>query len=52
MKVPEGKAIYLSEGMEEIIHDIENTTNTWDRDMIGKFWEMKPEGLTQKETDN
>ena len=52
VKVPEGKAIYLGEGMQEIIHDIENTSNTWDRDMVGKFWEMKPEGLTLKETDN
>ncbi|MCK3685949.1 PspC domain-containing protein [Maribellus sp. YY47] len=51
VKVPEGKTIYLGEGMQEIIHDIENTTNTWDKDMIGKFWEMKPEGLTLKETE-
>ncbi|WP_340112023.1 PspC domain-containing protein [Maribellus mangrovi] len=51
VKVPEGKAIYLGEGMQEIIHDIENTSNTWDRDMIGKFWEMKPEGLTLKENN-
>jgi phage shock protein PspC (stress-responsive transcriptional regulator) len=49
VKVPEGKTIFLGDGMEDIIHDIENTTNTWDRDMIGKFWEMKPEGLTLKE---
>lgn len=48
VKVPEGKAVYLAEGMEDIIYDIENTTNTWDSDMIGKFWEMKPEGLTLK----
>ncbi|MFV0592304.1 MAG: PspC domain-containing protein [Draconibacterium sp.] len=51
VKVPEGKAVYLGEGMQEIIHDIENTTNTWDRDMVGKYWEMKPEGLTLKETN-
>ena len=48
VKVPEGKAVYLEEGMEDIIYDIENTSNTWDSEMIGKFWEMKPEGLTLK----
>jgi hypothetical protein len=49
VKVPEGKTIYLGDGMEDIIHDIENTSNTWDNDMVGKFWTMKPEGLTLEE---
>ena len=49
VKVPEGKAIFLSDDMDEIIHDIENVSNTWDGDMVGKYWEMKPEGLTLKE---
>lgn len=49
VKVPEGKAIYLGEDMIEIIHDIENVSNTWDGDMVEKTWEMKPEGLTLKE---
>jgi len=49
VKVPEGKTIYLGDDMDEIIHDIENVSNTWDGDMVGKYWEMKPEGLTLKE---
>lgn len=49
VKVPEGKAIHLSEEMIQIIYDIENVSNTWDGDMVGKTWEMKPEGLTMKE---
>lgn len=52
VKVPEGKAVYLSENLKRIIHDIENVSNTWDGDMIGKYWEMKPEGLTMKELSN
>jgi len=52
VKVPEGKAVYLGEGMQEIIFDIDNTSNTRDSEMIEKFWEMKPEGLTLKETEN
>jgi phage shock protein PspC (stress-responsive transcriptional regulator) len=49
IKVPEGKAVYLSDDLVKIIHDIENVSNTWDGDMIGKTWVMKPEGLTLKE---
>lgn len=49
VKVPEGKAIYLGEDMVKIIHDIENTSNTWDGDMVEKYWEMTPEGLSLKE---
>lgn len=48
LKVPEGKSIFLGKEMIEIIHDIENVSNTWDGDMVGKYWEMKPEGLTLK----
>jgi hypothetical protein len=35
--------------MIDIIYDIENVSNTWDGDMVGKTWEMKPDGLTMKE---
>jgi hypothetical protein len=44
--VPEGKTIFLSSGMEKIIYDIKNTTNTFDHDMIGHYWTMTAEGLT------
>jgi phage shock protein PspC (stress-responsive transcriptional regulator) len=50
VKIPEGKAIYLGDELVKIIHDIENTSNTWDGDMVGKYWVMKPEGLTEKAT--
>lgn len=46
VKVPEGKSVYLGDDMVMIIHDIENVSNTWDGDMVGKTWIMKPEGLT------
>lgn len=49
VKVPDGKAVYLNENMVEIINDIENVSNTWDNDMVGKTWIMKPEGLTLKD---
>ncbi len=52
LKVPEGKSVFFENDMVKIIHDIENVSNTWDGDMVEKFWEMKPEGLTKKESGN
>jgi hypothetical protein len=46
LKVPVGKTIYLDRGMEDIIYDIDNVSNTYDRHMIGHKWQMLPEGLT------
>lgn len=48
VKVPEGKTVFLGEKLVEIIYDIENVSNTYDADMVGKYWTMKPEGLTLK----
>jgi len=50
LKVPENKVIYMDDKMVKIIHDIENTSNMWNGDMVEKYWIMKPEGLelTQK----
>jgi phage shock protein PspC (stress-responsive transcriptional regulator) len=45
LKVPEGKSVRLSEDMDQIIYDIENVTNTYDGDMVGKVWTMTPAGL-------
>lgn len=50
LKIPEGTSVFLSDEIEEIIHDIENVSNTWDGDMIGKTWIMMPEGLTMKDS--
>ncbi|MBE9469463.1 MAG: PspC domain-containing protein [Bacteroidetes bacterium] len=46
LKIPVGKVIYLNQNMEDVIFDIENTTNTFDDNMLGHYWVMKPEGLT------
>jgi phage shock protein PspC (stress-responsive transcriptional regulator) len=45
LKVPEGKTVFMSEEMDEIIYDIENVTNTYDGDMVGRGWTMTPQGL-------
>lgn len=44
--IPQGKSIYLSEEMERIIYDIDNVSNTYDPDMVGKTWTMLEPGLT------
>jgi hypothetical protein len=46
MKVPVGKTIYLDESLKSILSDVENTSDTWDEDMVNKYWTMKSEGLT------
>ena len=49
--VPEGKAVLLQNGSERIIYDIENVTNTYDLNMVGKVWTMTSRGLECIECD-
>lgn len=51
VRVPEGKTIYLDNDMIRIIYDIENVSNTWEGNMVGKYWEMTNEGLAEKNVD-
>ncbi len=44
--VPVGKTIYLDESVKPILRDVKNTSDTFDDDMVNKYWTMKPEGLT------
>jgi hypothetical protein len=46
LNIPEGKIVYLNENLLTVISKIDNTSNTWEGDMVGKYWKMKPEGLT------
>ncbi|TNF28491.1 MAG: PspC domain-containing protein [Bacteroidetes bacterium] len=43
--LPVGYTVYLSDEMMQIIYDIDNVTNTYDGDMVGRRWTMTPEGL-------
>jgi phage shock protein PspC (stress-responsive transcriptional regulator) len=45
LKVPVGKSVYLDPSVEHIIYDIQNVTNTLDREMLSRRWIMSPEGL-------
>ena len=43
--LPIGATVYLTESANDIIYDIENETNMYDRNMIGHFWKMTEGGL-------
>ncbi len=49
LRIPVGKIVYLDKNMEEIIYDIPNTTNTYDGNMIEKYWIMTEDGLSPYE---
>ncbi len=49
--VPEGKTVFLSERMNDIIYDIENAQNMWDGNMVNHFWKMKRTELTCLDCD-
>lgn len=44
--VPVGKTIYLNDGCDRIIYDIENVQNMYDGNMIKKYWLMEDRGLS------
>lgn len=45
LKVPVGKVVYLDKSLEDFIYDIENITNTFDGDMVGRRWIMTESSL-------
>jgi phage shock protein PspC (stress-responsive transcriptional regulator) len=45
LKVPKGKVVFLDRSLSDVIHDIENKTNTWDGDMVNRRWIMGNDGL-------
>ena len=44
--VPIGKAVHFEPGVEPVMYDVENVTDTWDRDMLGRTWTMTSGGLS------
>ncbi|MCB0428664.1 MAG: PspC domain-containing protein, partial [Flavobacteriales bacterium] len=43
--IPEGMVIDLSQRMDRILYDVDNTTDTYDRKMVGHQWKMTRDGL-------
>lgn len=45
LHIPLGKSVIFNKSLGWMLDDIENTTDTWDRKMLGHEWMMTPEGL-------
>ena len=45
LKVPVGGAVHLDESTQHLLDDIENVSNTWDHEMVGRTWTMTAKGL-------
>lgn len=45
LKLPKGKVIYFDKSVKQLLNDVDNTTNTWDGDMISRRWKMTDKGL-------
>jgi phage shock protein PspC (stress-responsive transcriptional regulator) len=45
VQVPLGKSVFLREGTKHMLDDVDNTSNTYDADMVGRRWTMTVDGL-------
>ena len=45
LKLPIGKIVFLDKSLENMLHDIDNTTNTYGSEMINRRWIMTDKGL-------
>jgi phage shock protein PspC (stress-responsive transcriptional regulator) len=45
IKLPIGKVIYFDNSLKYILNNIDNVSNTWDGDMVGRHWKMTDKGL-------
>jgi phage shock protein PspC (stress-responsive transcriptional regulator)/nitrogen fixation protein len=45
LEVPVGKVIYLDRSTKDFIYDLDNVTNTYDKEMVGHYWLMTEQGL-------
>lgn len=52
IKLPKGKVVYFDKSVKYLLDDVDNTTNTWDGDMISRRWKMTDRGLKCIDCDN
>ena len=45
LKIPVGQVIYLDKSMEHMLYNVDNTTDTYDGDMVSRRWIMTENGL-------
>ncbi len=46
LDLPEGARVYLDDNLQDLLHGVRNTENTWSADLVGEEWVMTPEGLS------
>jgi len=50
--IPLYQVVYLDKSLKELIYDVDNVTNTYDKKMLGKKWVMLEKGLTCLDCEN
>lgn len=45
LKLPKNKVVYFDRNMEGILYEVDNVSNTYDNDMVGRRWIMTDSGL-------
>ncbi len=45
IRLPKGKVVYFDKSVKHMLDDVDNTTNTWDGDMVQRRWIMTEHGL-------
>lgn len=50
VQVPVGRAVHFNSGIGFMLDDVDNVTNTWDDDMVGRTWTMTSGGLSSSVT--
>lgn len=45
LKIPVGTVVFLSPSLKHIIYDIDNVTDTYDKEMLNRRWKMTNRGL-------
>ncbi len=52
LKLPKGKVIFFDSSVKHLLNDVENTSNTWDGDMVNRRWKMTAKGLECIDCEN
>ena len=50
VQVPVGRAVHFQSGIGFMLDDVDNVTNTWDDEMVGRTWTMTSGGLSSSVT--
>jgi phage shock protein PspC (stress-responsive transcriptional regulator) len=49
--IPRDKMIFISKNMQNILYDVDNLSDTWDKNMVNRRWVMTAEGLACVDCD-